>query len=364
MDNLRDTLALWSVPGVGSMNSKKLIAYAGSAQQVFKLKKKDLLRIPGIGEQLINAIQKKDYYQIVDKELEFVEKYSIKITTINDNDYPYRLKQCEDCPLILFSKGQPLNDKMKYLSIVGTRSATSRGIEFCNQLIQDLKERGHNVVIVSGLAFGIDVAAHKAALKNELPTYGILAHGLDTIYPAAHRNIATQMVTTGGLVTEFIHGIFPDKNNFVRRNRVIAGLSDATIVVESDVKGGSLITADLANSYCRDVFAMPGRLGDRYSRGCNKLIKSNRAALIESVEDIEYIMGWDAHKGTVQKKLFAELTPEEEKIMHLLNQKNELGIDEICRASGYTMAKVSALLLNMEFSGWVKCLPGKVFIKA
>jgi DNA processing protein len=172
------------------------------------------------------------------------------------------------------------------------------------------------------------------------------------------------MIKNGGLITEFIHGIFPDKNNFVRRNRVIAGLSDATIVVESDIKGGSLITADLANSYSRDVFAMPGRLTDRYSRGCNKLIKSNRAALIESVEDIEYIMGWDANKQNVQKKLFVELTPEEEKIMQLFHEKGELNIDEICRTSGYTMSRVSALLLNMEFSGWVKCLPGKVFIKA
>lgn len=241
--------------------------------------------------------------------------------------------------------------------------ATPYGKDFCNDLMVQLKERGHDVVIISGLAYGIDVAAHKAALKNKLPTYGVLAHGFDRMYPADHKDIATKMVDGGGLISEFMHGIFPDKNNFVRRNRVIAGLSDATIVVESDIKGGSLITADLANSYNRDVFAVPGRIHDKYSLGTNKLIKSNRAAVIESVDDLEYIMGWEASSEPKQTTLFHNFTNEEQLIIDAFASENQLNIDAICRSTGLTMSKVSALLLNLEFAGAIKCLPGKIFQK-
>lgn len=360
---LRDYLALWSVSGIGSMTSRKIISYASSAQNALQMKQNELLKVPGIGPKLIKEIVKGRHYERADEELEFIQKYKIKVTTIFDADYPYRLKQCEDAPLIIFTKGQKLNDDNKYISIVGTRNASSYGKDFCERIISELKEKGHNVVIISGLAFGIDVAAHKAALKNNIPTYGILAHGLDTIYPAPHRNIASEMLENGGLITEFMHGIFPDKNNFVRRNRVIAGLSDATIVVESDIKGGSLITADLANSYNRDVFAVPGRLSDKYSLGTNKLIKSNRAALIETVEDIEYIMGWESAENPRQKKLFQNFSKEEQIIMDFFNEKPEMNIDTLCRNSGLTMSKVSALLLNLEFAGAIKCRPGKIFYK-
>jgi DNA processing protein len=359
----REYLALWAVPGIGSITSRKLIAYAGGIKEVFSLKKRELLKIPGIGTQMAEILKNTDYFRMADEELEFAQKYNIQISSIFEDEYPARLKQCEDAPLLIFTKGKPIETQKKYVAIVGTRSATSYGKDFCNQLIESLKDRGHEAIIVSGLAYGVDITAHKAALKFGLGTIGVLAHGLDTIYPAQHRKTAAEMLQTGGLITEFMHGTFPDKNNFVRRNRIIAGLSDAVIVVESDVKGGALITAELAISYNRDVFALPGRTGDKYSSGCNNLIKSNKAALIDSIKDLEYQMGWQTNHAPVQKELFIPLSEEEKTVMNLFSDRSPLSIDEICRLSPFPMAKVSAMLLNLEFSGAVKCLPGKMFYK-
>lgn len=360
---IRDYIALWSIPRMGSVNSRKLIAYAKGIENVFHLKRKDLLQIPGFGEQIVQDVLADRHFKVADDELEFIEKYKVNVCTFFDDEYPFRLKQSEDCPLLYFSKGQAIPNDRKYISIVGTRNATARGIDFCNTLIKDFKDRGHDVAIVSGLAYGIDIAAHKAAVENQLPTIGVMAHGLDRIYPPEHRNTATKMLEQGTILSEFFSGMFPDKNNFIRRNRIIAGLSDATIVIESDIKGGSLITADIANSYSRDVFAVPGRVGDKYSLGCNKLIKINRAALLESVNDIEYLLGWDKKAPSIQKQLFVELNTEETQLMSAFSDTEELNIDSICRASGLTMAKVSSLLLTLEFAGVVKCLPGKVFVK-
>ena len=363
-NELRDYLALWSVSGIGSITARKLISYVGNVSDILNSNSKEILNIPGVGNKLIKTIKSGEHYKQADKEIEFIEKYKIKVISITDDEYPYRLKQCEDAPLLLFYKGKPLDNNKKYISIVGTRNATEYGKTFCDKFINELKEKGHDVVIISGLAYGIDIVAHKLALKYSIPTYGILAHGLNTIYPSQHRNVATDMLEQGGLITEFMHTVFPDKNNFVRRNRIIAGLSDATIIVESNIKGGSLITADLANSYNRDVFAVPGRIGDKYSLGTNKLIKSNRAVLIESVSDLEYIMGWEpTNKEPKQTALFYNFTEEEQKIINLLNNKEELDIDSICRMSELKMSKVSSILLNLEFKGVVKCLPGKVFCK-
>lgn len=359
----RDYLALWAIPGIGSITARKIIAYLGSVPELFKQNNAQLLKIPGIGPQLAASILSSNTYEKADEALEFAEKYKVKIQTIFDADYPYRLKQCEDAPLILFTKGQPLEEEKKYVAMVGTRSATPQGKNFCDSFIEELSGRGYEVVVVSGLAYGIDSAAHKAALANQVPTYGILAHGLDTIYPAQHRKIAAEMLERGGLITEFMPGIFPDKTNFVRRNRIIAGLSDALIIVESDVKGGSLLTAGMANSYNRDVFAVPGRVNDKYSSGCNLFIKSNRAALLEKVADLEYQMGWQSNEKLVQPQLFHEFEGDEKKIMDVFGTQNHLNIDTICRISELPMSKVSALLLNLEFGGHLKCLPGKVFYK-
>jgi DNA processing protein len=357
----RDCLALWAIPGIGSLISRKLIAYSGGIKNLFNQKNSELQKIPGIGPLLAEAITKEDYYRKADEVLEFSSKYHIQVVSWFDESYPVRLKQCDDSPLILFIKGQPLLEQRKYVAIVGTRNATQRGTGFCLDLIEQMKVKNHDVCIVSGLAFGIDVAAHKASLTNNIPTIGVLGHGLDTMYPATHRKIAAEMINNGCLVTEFFPGVFPDKNNFVRRNRLIAGLSDAVIVVESDVKGGALITAQLANSYNREVFAVPGRTNDRFSSGCNWLIKTNQANLMESLADLEYQMGWDEKPKIVQKQLFVELQPDEQLIYSLLEKQSEVAIDIISRETGLNMPKVSALLLNMEFNGLVKCMPGKVF---
>lgn len=361
-EDIRDYLALWAIPGIGSTIARRLISYGGGIKEIFKLKNADLQRVPGIGQTLSEVITKIDYYQKADETLEFARKFDINIISWFDNRYPERLKQCEDAPLILFTKGQPIDNQLKYLAVVGTRNASQRGQAFCRQLVEEAKNKGAGICIVSGLAYGIDVAAHKAALEFDVPTIGVLGHGLDTIYPSAHRDIAAQMTKKGCLVTEFFQKVFADKNNFVRRNRIIAGLCDATLVVESDIKGGSLITAEIANSYSRDVFALPGRNTDRYSLGCNMLIKSHQAQLIESFADIEYFFGWNTQPKAVQKQLFVELDPESQKIYDAL-QENDLTIDEICRQTELSMPKVSVLLLSMEMKGLVKTLPGKVYAR-
>lgn len=361
--DIRDYLALWAIPGIGSTIARRLISYGGGIKETFKLKNADLQRIPGVGQTLSEVITKANYYEKADETLEFAQKFGINIIHWFDKRYPERLKQCEDSPLVLFTKGQPIDNQKKYLAVVGTRKATQRGQAFCRQLVEDAKSRYSDICIVSGLAYGIDVAAHKAALEFDVPTIGVLAHGLDTIYPIAHRDIAAQMLKKGCLVTEFFQNVFADKNNFVRRNRIIAGLCDATVVVESDIKGGALITAEIANSYSRDVFAVPGRNTDRYSLGCNMLIKSHQAQLVESFADIEYFLGWNTQPKAVQKELFVELDAESQKIYDAL-QDNDLAIDVICRETALPMSKVSALLLSMELKGLVKALPGKVYARS
>ena len=360
--DLRDCLALWAVPGIGSVMSKRIISYSGGIQQLFKSKTDDLLRIPGIGETLAEAILHDDYYRCADEMLEFANKFNISILTWYDKDYPARLKACEDSPLVIFVKGQPIDSSKKYLAMVGTRSATQRGQAFCRELIEEISRTHSDICIVSGLAYGIDVAAHKACVEFGVSTYGVLAHGLDTIYPTSHRNVAAEMVKMGGLVTEFFPKTVPDKTNFVRRNRIIAGLCDATIVVESDVKGGSLITAELANSYNREIFALPGRPTDKLSSGCNKLINTSQAHLIETLTDIEYVLGWNTQAKAIQRSLFIDLDPESQEIYNAL-QDNELSIDEICRTVGMAMPKVSSLLLTMELNGIVRGMPGKIYAR-
>jgi DNA processing protein len=255
---------------------------------------------------------------------------------------------------------------MKIISVVGTRHATEYGKQTVDDFIMGLAERGYAVLIVSGLAYGIDVQVHKAALKVGFPTVGVMGHGLETVYPSVHTSIAREMEEkSGGLVSDFLSNSPIDRKNFLRRNRIIAGLSDATIIVESAIKGGALVTAEIANSYNRDVFAFPGRRGDIYSEGCHFLIKSNRAALIESVADLEYVMNWSPGKGTgadaVQPRLFSDLDENEKVIVDLLQREGETSIDLICIKTGLAMNKVSPTLLNLEFAGIVKGLPGKVF---
>jgi DNA processing protein len=363
-EKLKFKIALSLIPKVGHITARKLVSYVGSFEGVFKESKKSLLKIPGIGEFLANQIVSTDALSKAEEELLFIEKEKINVIFYLDKNYPERLKHCEDAPILLYSKGAIDLNQQKVLSIVGTRKATTNGIHFCEKLISELTERSHNPIIVSGLAYGIDATAHNSALKNNLKTVAILGHGLDIIYPASHKKLAAEIKETGMIITDFPSKSIRDKNNFIKRNRIIAGLSDATIVVESGVKGGSLVTADLANSYNRDVFAVPGRVTDEYSKGCNSLIKSNKAAMLTSVGDLEYLLGWESNTKNnmlVQKELFVQLNDDEQKILQILKNSEELPIDLICLKSSMPTSKVSPILLSLEFAGLVRALPGKLF---
>ena len=361
-DDLKYKIGIGLIPGIGDIMAKKLISYCGGVEAVFKEKKTALLKIPNVGETLANSVANHDVLAKAEKEMDFIFRHRINCSFYLDDDYPTRLKNCSDSPVIFFYKGSVDFEHPKIVSIVGTRQATSYGKDLCNKLVDELYRNNHQPVVVSGLAYGIDVCAHRAALRNGLPTIGVLGHGLAQLYPAAHTAIAREIIGQGALLTEFLSDSPIDKNNFVRRNRLIAGLSDLTVVVESKIRGGALITADIANSYNRDVFAFPGRLTDTCSTGCNWLIKTNKANLLQSVADIEYLMGWDKQPKTpIQPELFPEISDEEKIILQLLKENGECVIDNLCVALQMPVSKVSALLLNLELAGLVNSLPGKVY---
>lgn len=363
-DDILYSIALIMASGVGNINARKLVAHAGSAKAVFFEKRKHLTQIQGISDTIVASLTDASLLQQAEKELLFIQKHTISVLLCTDSKYPERLKNCPDAPFLLFSKGDCDFNKRKVISVVGTRRATDYGRECCNQLIQAFKDRGHDVLVCSGLAYGIDIITHKACLKNSISTVGVLAHGLASLYPSAHKTVSKEMCQSGGaLLTEFTSLTKPDRPNFVRRNRIVAGMSDATIVVESPLDSGSLITADLAFNYNRDVFAFPGRSGDIYSQGCNKLIKSNQASLVESIDDIEYVMGWDA-KNTqkpIQTTLFTDLTDDEQRLFKLISEHKELYIDQLCNLSGFPVSSISVHLINLEFAGLIRCLPGKLY---
>jgi DNA processing protein len=363
-DDLKYKIALSLIPKIGHVTAKKLVAYVGSFDGVFSEKKGSLMKIPGIGSVLADSIINSDVIPKAEEEIEFIKKSKITPVFYLDKKYPERLKHCEDAPILIYTLGEMDLNSRKMISIVGTRKATTEGKAFTEKLIKDLKDRNHNPVIVSGLAYGIDAAAHQAALENDLKTIAVLGHGLDIIYPASHKSLAKNIINQGMLVTDFPCKSIRDKTNFIKRNRIIAGLSDATIVIESGEKGGSLITADIANSYNRDVFALPGRVSDKYSKGCNNLIKSNKAAMLTSVEDLEYILGWEPgenKRDAVQKDLFLNLSDDEKLITEILKEQDEITIDKICLKSNMPTSKVSPILLSLEFMGVVKTLPGKSY---
>jgi DNA processing protein len=356
-------IAITSIPNIGDVTAKKLIAYCGSSEQVFSEKKSLLEKIPGIGGVNAQKIitHKSEALRTAEEEISFIKKNNIVPLFYMNENYPKRLLQCEDGPILIYTKGNIELNNPKVVSVVGTRKASDYGKDFCNKIIEELVP--HQPLIVSGLAYGIDVCSHKAAIKNSLSTVGVLAHGLDRMYPQQHSGVAKQMLEKGGLLTDYKSGTNPDRENFPKRNRIVAGLSDLTIVIESSKKGGSLITAYLANDYNRDVFALPGRLNDSQSEGCNTIIKNHKAALIQSVKDIEYIMGWEAEKN-VQKKqteLFVELTPEQKIIADIISKQDKIGIDDLSLQSKIPMSKTTAMLLEMEFNGVVKTLPGKMY---
>jgi DNA processing protein len=362
---LKYKIGISLIPKIGPVLAKRLIAYTGSLEAVFSEKKKNLLKIPGFGEKIIDQVLDNGVLSLAEKEIEYIEKNNIIPLFYLDEDYPRRLKQCEDAPVILYAKGNVNLNETKTLSIVGTRNASDYGRELCNQMVSGLAENHKDILIISGLAYGIDICAHKAALKHDFFTVAVLGHGLSWIYPSVHKAVARQITEKGALVSEFLNEETPEAPNFVKRNRIIAGLADVTVVIESGEKGGALITAEIANSYNRDVMAFPGRVSDKYSSGCNKLIKNNKASLAESVADLEYLMGWEPKKDSqpTQKKLFIELSVEEQKVMDSFGEKNEQTIDEIAMNCHMPGSKISYLLINLEFNGLIRCCPGKLYRK-
>jgi DNA processing protein len=361
--SLKHKIALGLIPRIGDINARKLVSHFGSVEAIFHEPYRNLVKIPGIGGGLAKYISDRSYLDTAEKEVEYVTKNNIKTYFYLDNDYPFRLRQCDDSPVVFFFNGNCDLNAPKMLSVIGTRNATSRGKELCEKIIGGLAAGHSDLVIISGLAYGIDITSHKAALSHNLKTIGVLGHGFKTTYPAVHAAIARTMVDQGGLLTDFLSDALPERNNFIKRNRIIAGLSDATLVVESGIKGGALITADIASSYNRDVFAVPGRPDDQWSAGCNSLIKENKAALAESSDDIEYFLNWKPEKSKmpVQRTLFSDLNETEKIICELLMKQGEMTIDNICRSIDIPVYKLSSLLLRMEFDGVLKCLPGNLY---
>jgi DNA processing protein len=360
---LKHKIALGLIPRIGDINARKLVSHFGCVEAVFTEPYRNLVKIPGIGSGIAKYISDRSYLDTAEKEADYVTKNNIRTFFYLDSDYPFRLRQCDDSPVVFFFRGNCNLDSSKILSIVGTRNATIRGRELCDEIIAGLAAGHPDLIIVSGLAYGIDIASHKAALANKLHTIGVLAHGFKTTYPAIHASTARTMQNNGGLITDFLSDALPERNNFLKRNRIIAGLSDATLVVESGIKGGALITADIANSYNRDVLAVPGRPDDQWSAGCNSLIKNNKAFLTECSDDIEYFLNWKPEKSKtpVQRTLFSDLDVTEKVIFELLSRQGDLTIDTICRSLDIPVYKLSSLLLQMEFKGLVKCSPGNLY---
>lgn len=362
MEDLLYKIAISLLPGVGPVKARSLISYVGSPEQVFKEKQNSLQKIPGIGQFIASKIKPDEVLKKAEAELQFINDNKIKTLFYLDKKYPKKLAQNDDAPILLYTLGEMDFNSKKYISIVGTRSMSHYGNDNCNNLVQGLKNQGFEPVIVSGLAYGVDYCAHTAALKNNLQTVAVLGHGLSTMYPAAHRELAKKITKNGALITEFPFKAKIDPSNFVKRNRIVAAMSEAVIVVESAVKGGSLITAEYAVQYARDVYTFPGRVGDKSSEGCNFLIKTNRAALIENANDLIYNLRWEKSKHKpVQNTIFTELTNDEQKIVDLLQNNENVNVDVIAYETKLPINMVLATLFNLEFKGIVKSLPGRMY---
>lgn len=360
------SIALTMVPGIGHIGAKHLISGMGNAVDVFRLRKDLPERIPEVSRRVVEALDCPEAIARARQEYEFIRKNRISCLTFHDEAYPSRLRECEDAPVVLFFKGNTDLNSLHVINMVGTRNATDYGTQICASFLRDLKTLCPDVLVVSGLAYGIDIHAHREALANELPTVGVLAHGLDRIYPYVHRKTAVDMLESGGLLTEFMSGTNPDRHNFVSRNRIVAGMCDATIVIESAEKGGSLITAELAESYHRDCFAFPGRVNDEYSKGCNLLIRENRASLLLSAEDFVKAMGWDmsvipSEKVNIQRSLFLELSDEEQKIVTILKKRGNLQINSLVVEADIPVHKINAILFELEMKGVVRVLAGGMY---
>jgi DNA processing protein len=366
-DEILYTLALAMAPGLTTTGKRRLMEEAGGVAEVFRRRKEWKEIYPELTDRFVEALGDKALWSRAEAELRFCRDKYIRPLLFDDPDYPSRLRDCEDAPLMLFFRGSVDLNALRILNMVGTRHATAYGQDICDRFVRELSERCPEVVIVSGLAYGIDIMAHRAALANGLSTVGVLAHGLDRIYPAVHRQTAAQMIEHGGLLTEYPTGTNPDKQNFVARNRIVAGMCDATIVVESAAKGGALITAGIAESYHRDCFTFPGRISDPYSIGCHRLLQRNQAALLTSADDFLEAMGWESApttrpQGPVQRELFPELSAGEQKVMDILQQSGDgLPINTLVVKADIPIDRMMAMLFEMEMKGVVRPLAGGVY---
>ncbi|MFM2267632.1 MAG: DNA-protecting protein DprA [Bacteroidota bacterium] len=360
-------VALLKVPKIGGQTAKSLIAHCGSATDVFKASLRELAKIPQVGELIARNIHRQktdaELWRWAEKELNFIEKNDVKILFHTDKNYPERLRQIQDAPLLLYQHGDPHLNAQRVIAIVGTRKPTPYGLRMTEQIIEGLSS--YNPLIISGLAFGIDAAAHRHSLSQNLPTVAVLGTGLQRIYPTEHTDLAKRMTDEGGgLLTEFTSDQEPVREHFPMRNRIIAGLCDAMIVVETPTKGGSMISATLANDYNRDLFALPARTGDRMSEGCNALIKMQRAQLIESGEDVAYFLRWDElakkHRPT-QAQLFTNLTEPQQRVLTVLTSEENHSIDQLSAKLNQKSGELASILLELEFLGLIKAQPGKLF---
>lgn len=359
--DLFSLLALLKVDGVGDILGKKLLHSFGSASDIFKAKNSQLAAVDGIGSVLLKNLKDKTIFERAEKELLFIKNNTIQVSFFQDESYPERLKHCFDAPILLFTAGNIDLKNRKIISIVGTRQITSYGTDFCKKLIEEIAPL--DPVIVSGFAYGVDIVAHQAAIDYNLQTIGVLAHGLNQIYPRTHKKYMAKMEENGGFITEFWSDSNPDKEKFVRRNRIVAGMTEATIVIESADKGGSLITANMANEYNRDVFAVPGRVTDKYSQGCNNLIKTQKANVLTSAADLIYMLNWDIKEKpkNIQKQLFVELEADEQKIYDFLQKAGKELLDIIAIECEIPIFKLCGILIGMELKGVIRPLPGKLF---
>ncbi|MGN0257077.1 MAG: DNA-processing protein DprA [Bacteroides sp.] len=354
-------IALSLCEGIGHIGAKRLVESVGSATEVFARRKELATLIPGIRPAAIEALDNKEAFQRAEEELQFAEAHGIQCLTLKDEAYPSRLRECEDAPIVLFFQGNTDFNRLHVVAMVGTRHATDYGTEFCTEFIRDLAACCPDALVVSGLAYGIDIHSHREAQRNNLSTVAVLAHGLDRIYPYVHRHTAQEIQRNGGLLTEFLTHTNPDRQNFVQRNRIVAGISDAIIVVESAAKGGSLITAGLAADYNRDCFAVPGRRNDTFSIGCNQLIRDHKAQILLHAEDFVKAMNWGTPKprvSNVQRSLFLDFSPEEERIIQMLTKLGDLHINALVVETGIPINRMSALLFELEMKGVIRANVG------
>jgi DNA processing protein len=362
--SLLHQIALTFIRNIGPVSAKGLLEHLGDAEQIFKIPKRKWLKVPGIGEWTLEGANLDFALSRAEQELKFIEDNQVKVFFYTDLEYPKRLKNCIDSPVLLYAKGNMDLNAKHVVSIVGTRQATEYGKELSRQLVEELQQ--YNVLVVSGLAAGIDTAAHKESQKRGLQTVGVLGHGLEMMYPAANRSLAEKMKENGGILTEYPSGTIADRDNFPQRNRIVAGMADATVVIEAGIKGGALITAEIANSYNRDVFAFPGRINDEFSEGCNFLVRNNKAALLTCAADLAYSLGWEDSDIIKPKKeqlvLPMDLSDDERLIFNIIHQhKAPLAIDDLTIKTNMPVSQLAMNLLNMEMQGYIRSLPGKTY---